>query len=94
MRASQIYLDILNILLKPSCTNCKFFNKVKSDITPNSEKFYQSTCTKFLVSPMQNIYYAKSGLGKVNYNERHPYALMARLDITMCGLNGTYFTKK
>ena len=51
-------------------------------------------CKKFLVSPMQNIYYEKSGLGGIDFSDKHPYALMARLDITMCGLNGKYFTKK
>jgi len=85
--------EIFNNLLKPSCMNCKFFNKVTTESSQLNDKFFQSTCKKFLVSPLQNIYYEKSGLGSVNYKERHPYAVMARMDITMCGLNGSYFIK-
>jgi len=86
--------DIFNNLLKPSCINCKFFNKVTSNKVPIKEQLFQSTCKKFLVSPMQNIYFEKSGLGGVVFSEKQPYAIMARLDITMCGLHGAYFTHK
>ena len=87
-------VDILKHMLSPSCLKCKFFNKVTNNSVPQKERLYQSTCTKFLVSPIQNIYYEKSGLGGVDFNDKHPYALMSRLDITMCGLNGKYFAKK
>ena len=41
---------------------------------------------------MQNIYFEKTGLNGIDFREKHPYALMARFDITMCGLDGAYFT--
>ena len=96
MRATAIRQSGKNILkdmLKPSCINCKFFNKIIDNKAHSKEKLFKSTCKKFLVSPMQNIYFEKSGLGDVDFIEKHPYAIMARLDITMCGLNGTYFAK-
>jgi hypothetical protein len=87
-------IDILNQKLSPSCVKCKYFNKVMNHNVSPKERLIQSTCKKFLVNPMQNIYYEKSGLGGVDFREKHPYALMARFDVTMCGLNGKYFINK
>jgi len=84
----QINQDALYNVLKSCCINCKFFSK-----SPSDKNIIQSTCKKFLVSPLQNIYYEKTGLSGHDYTEKHPYAIMARLDITMCGLNGKYFIK-
>jgi hypothetical protein len=84
--------DILHNLFKPSCINCKFLNKVTDNKAHPKEQLFKSTCKKFMVSSTQNIHYEKSF--SIDYTEKHPYALMARLDITMCGLNGTYFINK
>jgi len=90
MRSSKVCQTFLNIM-NPLCTDCKFFNKI---ISENGNTSIQSTCKKFLVSPMTNIYFDKSGLGSVDYREKQPYAFMTRFDITMCGLDGKYFIQK
>lgn len=93
---SSIVSNVFNQLLKPSCVHCKFFNKalVASTTGTGTEISLQSTCGKFLVSPLQHTYYEKSGMATHDFREKHPYAVMARLDITMCGLNGAFFHMK
>ena len=89
MRPSIIRYAIVNIdeLFKPMCANCTYFLK-----EPSSEgTFSRSRCQKILVNPENNIY-SKDTKIKGDYIEKHPYAIFARFDITMCGLNGTYFT--
>jgi len=83
--------DIFKHLIKPSCIQCKFCNPIIPEKKPSKEQMFQSTCKKFLVSPNN---YQNSVLGDFDFREKNPYALMARLDITMCGLHGKYFTKK
>jgi hypothetical protein len=83
----QIGKYIFNNELKQSCKNCKYFKKSDSTII-------QSTCKKFLVSPVKNIYFENADLKSIDYSEKNPYAIMARLDITMCGLHGAYFKHK
>jgi hypothetical protein len=92
MRPSIIRYTYYNIdkLLKPSCANCKYFSKEPSSFY-NKENNIMSTCTKFLVKS-QNNYTLKDAKIKGDYTEKHPYSLLARFDITMCGLNGKYFT--
>ena len=93
MRAThnrQTYYKMFNNLFKPSCINCKYFLKDKES---NIDKTFiiRSTCQKFLINPQNNINQNTDQL-KFNYQPKHPYALLARFDITMCGLNGIYFT--
>jgi hypothetical protein len=88
---------VFNKLLKPSCIHCKFFNPVITatvDCTGADVNLLQSTCKKFLVSPMQHTYFDKTEMAKHEFREKQPYAISARLDITMCGLNGGFFSKK
>ena len=90
MKSFKVYQKMLS-LIKPSCKDCKFLNKIVSE---NGDISIQSTCKKFLVSPMTNIYFDKSRLGELDYRGKYPYTITARFDITMCGLDGKYFVKK
>ena len=87
---------IFSKLLKPSCVNCKFFNPILTTPTDGTEPkiSIQSTCRKFLVSPMQHTYFDKTEMAKHEFREKQPYAISARLDITMCGLHGAFFSEK
>lgn len=80
-------------LLKPSCLGCKFFNPGSVSGASDIDPLLQSTCKKFLVNPMQNTFADRSGLQNFHCRDRHPYALMSRLDVSMCGLQGTFFVK-
>jgi hypothetical protein len=76
-------------LMKPSCLDCVFFRNGGS-----GESIIQSTCKKFLVSPIQHTFADKTGLHNFHSRDKHPYALMARFDVSMCSLQGTFFQKK
>jgi hypothetical protein len=87
--------DIFKHLLKPSCMDCKLFYEITpSNIKSIDEKFYQSRCRKFIITPIQNIYIENKDITYENVYKKYPYALLARFDNKMCGLNGKYFTKK
>ena len=92
MRPSTIRSRFINVdkLFKPMCANCKYFQKEHS----SKEDIILSTCTKFLVKPQNIINHTlKDDKIKGDYTEKHPYALLARFDITMCGFNGKYFIR-
>lgn len=86
MRPSSIrfYKDVL----KPSCINCKYLLEYPYANSDNNF-LVNSKCSKFVIKPKNNI--QPSERVKVN---NHPYAILARFDITMCGLTGAYFTEK
>jgi len=83
MRPSSIrfYKDVL----KPSCINCKYLLEYPYANSDNS-LLVNSKCSKFLIQSKNNIHPDKW----VEVN-KHPYAILARFDITMCGLAGKYF---
>jgi hypothetical protein len=84
MKIKKIYPSMLDTLFKPFCKGCKFLKKSSSG----------DTCKKFLVTPNYNIYSEKMILGNIDYREKHPYTITARLDVTMCGLYGRYYTNR
>jgi hypothetical protein len=43
---------------------------------------------------MQHTYFDKTEMAKHEFREKQPYAISARLDITMCGLHGAFFSEK
>jgi len=91
MRSSSIRLfnkDIFTDVLKPSCINCKYLLEYPYANSDNN-LLVNSKCRKFLIRPKNNIQISEW----VEVNN-HPYALLARFDITMCGLNGKNFKKK
>jgi hypothetical protein len=93
MRSSIIRHDLVNIdeLFKPMCANCKYFLREKTAIH-NPENIMMSTCQKFLVNPQNSIHETPKDMKiKGDYRVKHPYSLLARLDITLCGLKGSYF---
>ena len=92
MTPSTIRYAFINIdkLFKPMCHNCKYFSNELS----SKQDIIMSTCTKFLVKPQNIINHTlKDDKIKGDYTEKHPYALLARFDITMCGLDGRYFIR-
>ena len=89
MRPSSIRLynkDIFTDLLKPSCINCKNLLEYPYANSDNN-LIVNSKCIKFTIKQKNNI--QTHEWVEVN---KYPYALLARFDITMCGLNGLYFT--
>jgi hypothetical protein len=90
MRSSIVRYAFFNIdeLFKPMCANCKHYLKD----TSSKEHIIRSTCQKFLVKPQNIINHTlKDDKIKGDYTEKHPYALLARFDINMCGLNAKHF---
>lgn len=91
MRSSSIkniYNDIFLDLIKPSCINCKYFLEYPYANSDNN-LLVKSKCIKFLIKSTNNIHTHEW----VEVN-KYPYALLARFDTNMCGLNGTFFNKK
>jgi hypothetical protein len=82
--------DIFNNLFKPSCANCLYFFREPTSLH-NPEKIVLSTCKKFIEKP--KIKQFANGF-EVNYSIKNPYALLARFENNMCGIDGSSFRPK
>lgn len=83
--------DIFKDLLKPSCMDCLYFFREPTSLH-NPEKIVLSTCKKLIEKPKVKL--LTNGNPVFSYSIQHPYALLARFDNKMCGLNGNYFRQK
>ena len=83
--------DIFKDLLKPSCMDCLYFFREPTSLH-NPEKIVLSTCKKLIEKPKVKL--LTNGHAVFRYSIQYPYVLLARFDNKMCGLNGSFFTKK
>jgi hypothetical protein len=83
--------DLFNKLLKPSCMDCLYFCREPTSLH-NPEQIISSTCKKLIDTPKITNFTDRGAV--FSYSIKQPYALLARFDNKMCGLDGNSFTPK
>ena len=83
--------DIFKKLLKPSCMDCLYFYREPTSLH-NPDLILSSTCKKLIETPKITNFTDRGAV--FSYSIKQPYALLARFDNKMCGLDGNSFTPK